>query len=284
MSSTRELKQRIENIGSVEQLIHAMDMVASTKLIGARRSLEGIRPLASELTQTVEELGRHAENRNNKFFNERPIKNSLYIVFSSDKGLAGSYNTKILQKALNSMNEGNKNEKIVVIGSIGHDFFKKNKKNVIEHYYNISDDHIYYGALNIAEKALDFYLEEEVDEVYLVYTHFENILKMNPRIERLLPLQTDISFDYYDEVEYEPSMEVFIENTIPLYLHMSLFHAFTEANASEQGARSVAMDAASDNASDLLEDLDHQYNRQRQTSITKELNEIVSSAQAMGNN
>ncbi len=118
----------------------------------------------------------------------------------------------------------------------------------------------------------------------MVYTHFENVLKMQPQVKRLLPLQTDLSFDYYDGVEYEPSMDVFIEHTIPFYLHMSLFYAFTEANASEQGARSVAMDAASENADELLEELNHEYNRQRQETITEELNEIVSSAQAMDNN
>lgn len=283
MSSAGDLKKRMSNISSVEQLIHAMDMVASTKLVGARRTLEGIRPMYTELKNTVEELGHHEENSDHKYFKQRPVKNSLYIVFSSDRGLAGSYNSNILNKALDHMNEQDTNEQIVVIGSVGHEFFKKNKKNIIKPYYNVSSEDVYFGAQSIAEDANELFQDGEVDEIFLVYTDFENMLKMNPHIERLLPLEIDTTHGFDDAVEYEPTIDVFIEHVVPLYLHMSIFGAFAEADASEQASRSISMDAASENAEELLEDLESEYNRERQAAITEELNEIVSSAQAMDN-
>lgn len=284
MSSAGDLKKRMSNISSVEQLIHAMDMVASTKLVGARRTLEGIRPMYTELRDAVEELGHHKENSDNKYFKQRPIKNSLYIVFSGDKGLAGGYNSNILNKALDHMNEQDTNEKIVVIGSVGHEFFKKQEKNIIKPYYNVSNDDVYYGAQSIAEDANKLFQDGEVDEIFLAYTDFENMLTMNPHIEKLLPLEIDTTRDFDDTVEYEPTIDVFIEHVVPLYLHMSIFGAFAEADASEQASRSRSMDAASENAEELLEDLESEYNRERQAAITEELNEIVSSAQAMDNN
>ncbi|WP_459770875.1 ATP synthase F1 subunit gamma [Alkalibacterium sp. s-m-28] len=284
MSSTRDIKKRIANVSSVEQIIKAMDMVASTKLIRARESLDGIRPIYLNLKRIVTELGKQMENAEHKFFKERTdTKNTLYVVLTSDRGLSGSYNSNILSKALKHMNKG-KNEKLIVVGTKGIDFFKREGKDIIRSVYDISDDNVFYGTENMAQNIHDVFLSDEVDieEVYLVYTHFENVLTLEPKIEKLLPVEMDESDEnYITDIKFEPGTDNFIDHVVPLYLHMSLFRAFSEAHTSEQAARMVSMDAAGKNANDLVEDLNRVYNRKRQAEITQELSEIVGSAESM---
>jgi len=280
VTSMRDIKQRIENVRSTEQIIRAMDMVASTKLQKARRQLEGVRPMYHELKRVVEEIGNKEEVEDHPFYFERKVKNSLYIVLTSDRGLSGSYNVNVLAHSLKHMNEG-KNEKILVVGSKGNEYFKKRNKNIIRKITNIADARVYYGTENLAEWVSELYLSGEVEEVYIAYTRFENVLSYTPQVERLLPVATGVElegFENSDEKKYEPNLATFIDHVMPLYLHMSLFRAFSEAHTSEQAARMVNMDAAGKNASDLIKDLTSMYNRKRQAAITQELSEIVGSA------
>lgn len=280
MTSMRDIKQRIENVRSTEQIIRAMDMVASTKLQKARRQLEGVRPMYHELKRVVEEIGNREEVENHKFYNERKVKNSLYIVLTSDRGLSGSYNVNVLAHTLKHMNEG-KNEKILVVGSKGNEYLQKRNKNIIRKITNIADARVYYGTENLAEWVSELYLSGEVEEVFIAYTRFENVLSYTPQVERLLPVATGVELEGLensDEKKYEPNLATFIDHVMPLYLHMSLFRAFSEAHTSEHAARMVNMDAAGKNASDLIKDLTSMYNRKRQAAITQELSEIVGSA------
>lgn len=282
-SSTRELRERINNVSSVEQLVHAMNVVSSTKLVGAREAVEGVRPIYRELKRINEHIAYdQVAGEKHPYFTRRPVKKTLYLVLTSDTGLAGSYNSNILNKVLEHMED--KDEKIIVVGSNGLEFFKRRGKRVINSFYDISDENMYYGTESIAEQIQALYDSERVDEVYIAYTDFENILTLEPKVEMLLPmgfedLEEDVDLD--DVMILEPSENAFIDAIVPLYVHMAVFRAFTESHASEQAARSTAMDAASSNAKDLIEDLERAYNRQRQNAITQELTEIVSGAQSM---
>ena len=154
MTSMRDIKQRIENVRSTEQIIRAMDMVASTKLQKARRQLEGVRPIYNELKRTVEEVGNREEAETHHFYQEREIKNSLYIVLTSDRGLSGSYNTNISAHALKHMNAG-KNEKLLVVGSKGNEYFNKRNKNIIRKITDILDARVYYGTESLGKWLSD---------------------------------------------------------------------------------------------------------------------------------
>ena len=275
MSSMRDIKQRIENVRSVEQIIKAMDMVASTKLVKIRAQLEGVRPIYRELKRVAEEVGGLEGAKEHPFYKEREVKNSLYIVFTSDRGLAGSYNANITAKALEHMNQ-EKKEKIITVGSKGYEFFKRKGKNIVQSVVDVVDSQVYYGSESLAKWLVDYYMKGEADEVFIAYTHFMSVLNYVPVVVKLLPLPTkDTVSD--DERKYEPDLESYIDHMIPLYLHMKLFRAFSESHTSEQAARMVNMDAAGKNASEIIEDLTHLYNRKRQTAITQELNEIVGS-------
>jgi F-type H+-transporting ATPase subunit gamma len=277
VSSLKELKQRIANVSSTQQLIKAMDIVASTKLQRVRTQLERVRPIYRQLKRIVEEAGREEAARAHIFYAGREAKNSLYIVLTSDRGFSGGYNANIVAKALDHMNQG-KNERILVVGSKGYEFFKKRGKNIIRKIIDLPDAQVYYGAEAIANWVIDLYRTGEVDEVFIAYTHFVNVLSYVPCVERLLPVVTgDKPPLVWSERKYEPDLATFIDNTIPLYLHMSLFRAFSEAHTCEQAARMISMDEAGKNAEEMLEELTSMYNRKRQAAITQELSEIFGS-------
>ena len=275
MASIREIKERIANVGSTEQIIRAMDMVGSTKRNQARTQLEGVRPIYDGLKRQVEEAGSLKKAASHVFYEGREVKNSLYVVLTSDRGFAGSYNANILTKALKHMNEG-KNEKILVVGSIGDSFFRKRKKNIIRRITDVSDSQVYYGTLSLAKWMTDLYLSEEVDEIFIAYTDFENVMTHHPMVEQLLPIDVpgEGTTEDSDRI-YEQGIDTFIDHIIPLYLHMNLFRAYSESHTSEQAARMVNMDAAGKNAEEIIDDLNLQYNRQRQADITQELSEII---------
>lgn len=271
----REIKQRITNVSSTEQIIKAMDTIASMKLHKARAQLDGVRPMYKEMKRQVEEIGERKAALSHDFYQEREIKHSLYIVLTSDRGYVGGYNANALDTALKHMEQG-KNEKILAIGSKGIEFFNKKEKNMIRKITDVADSHVYYGTESIAKWATELYLAEEVDEVFVVYTHFENVLNYTPYVEKLLPIATNYKdIGYESDRIYEPSIDTMIDHTVPLYLHMNLFRAVSESHTSEQAARMINMDAAGKNASDLIKELRLKYNRQRQAAITQELSEIV---------
>ena len=287
MSSLRSIKERIANVTSVEQLIRAMYMVSSTKLQKARAQLEGLVPMQEGLQKIIDDLASREESRSIEVFKKREVRNSLYMIFTSDRGLSGGYNSKINKFVLEHLKDV-ENEKLLIVGSIGNEFFRRNGKNIIRAVVDVADAQIYYASQSLAEWATDLYLAGEVDEICVGYTVFKNVLSYEPVIKKVLPISNgaedddDYYYDnYLDEKIYEPDLKTYIEELIPLYLHMYIFRAFSEAHTSEQAARMVSMDAAGKNADEIMEDLTHSYNRQRQAEITQELNEIVGSRTIM---
>lgn len=282
MGSMRNIKKRISNVQSAEQIVKAMNMVASSKLYKIRAQLEGTRPIYKELKRVVEEVATIKEAQSHVFYEEKDVKSSLYVILTSDRGLSGSYNSNIINKSLDHMKRV-KDEKILVVGSKGYEYFKKMDKNIVRRVIDMADAQLYYGSENISKWITELYLSGEVDEVFICYTYFENVLNSVPVIEKLLPINGKIDSDFDIEEDdnnkkYEPSLNEFIEHVVPLYLHMSVFRALSESHTSEQAARMVNMDAAAKNASDLVDDLTSLYNRKRQAAITQELNEIVAGA------
>jgi F-type H+-transporting ATPase subunit gamma len=278
LNSLRDIKQRIGNIDSTKQIIRAMDMIASTKLQKVRVQLEGVRPIYGNLKRIAEELGCHKDAHSHIFYNNSSIESNdtLYIVITSDRGLSGSYNANILSKSYAHMNQEGVNEKILVVGSKGYEFFKKRNKHILRTVTDLTDAQVYYVAESIANWLTDYYLSGKVKEVYIAYTHFETVLSYVPYVEKLLPLSCSGLKEYFDR-KYEPDVKTFIDHLVPIYLHMNLFRAFSESHTSEQAARMVNMSSAGKNAEEIIEDLTRMFNRKRQAVITQELSEIVGS-------
>ncbi len=277
MASMKDIKQRIGNVKSTAQIIKAMDTIASTKLHKIRAQLEGVRPIYRDIRRQAQELGQNPQARKNAFYAGREVKHSLYIVLTSDRGFAGTYNANVLSAALHHM-EG-KNEKILTIGSKGQEFFKKKGKNILRDISGLPDSQMYYDSERLAKWMTEQYLSSEADELFVAYTQLENVLSYTAKVERLLPVQTAQAPEGgRPERTYVPDLDTVIAHIIPLYMHMSLFRAFSESGTSEQAARMVSMNAAGKNASELIEDLTMKYNRERQAAITQELSEIIGGA------
>lgn len=278
MSSMKSIKSRISNVSATKQIMKAMDMVSFTKLQKAKQRLEDARPLFEEIKRIIDEVKNRDELRDNKFIAKREIKNSLYIILTSDRGLCGSYNYNISQKALEHMSEG-KNEQVLIVGHKGNEFFKSRDKNIMSQVMEQSEIRMYWDAKLISELVSSLYVDGDVDEVFIAYTEFETTLNYIPKIEKLLPLPLDgIDYDGRDEIKYEPNINGFLEYSIPMYLHAYLFAAMAESVTCEHASRMINMDSATKNATDIIDELGRTYNRKRQAAITQELNEIVSSA------
>lgn len=273
MASMRDIKQRIDNVSSTAQIIKAMDSIASSKLHKARSQLQGAQPIFDGLQKTVDRLCQFEDVQEHPYFRKRQVKQSLYIVLSSNQGFAGGYNAAVLNKALQHM-EG-KDEQIIVIGKKGQSFFLRHRKNIVRTVNDMAESQVYHGTEAMAARIDIDYREAKFDEVFLVHTHFENLLKHEPVVTQLLPLQYKKLALPPEDSYHSPDLNTVLDNTIPLYIHMSLFLAFSDSHTSEQAARMVTMNAAGKNAEELIEDLNVQFNRERQAAITQELSEII---------
>ncbi|NLV86103.1 MAG: ATP synthase F1 subunit gamma [Clostridiales bacterium] len=278
MSSIKDIKHRIANVSTTKQIMKAMDMVSVTKLQKARLRLEGVRPLSHELQSLIDDLSNYESIGRNAFTEQREVKNSAYIVVTSDKGLCGGYNVNIAKAALEHMNQG-KNEQILVIGAKGSEYFKRRDKNILRRITDVSEAQIYEGSGRLSEFITSLYLKGEIDEVFVAYTHFESTLNYVPRVEKVLPISRGAEYGKTDSAKkYEPDADTFLNHIMPLYLHTLFFALFSESLACEHAARMINMESASKNASEIIDDLNSMYNRKRQAAITQELNEIVSGA------
>jgi F-type H+-transporting ATPase subunit gamma len=257
----------------------AMDMVATAKLQKAKARLIAARPLfdsASRIIETIKSCPGIEENIYVKPRDE--VKNTAYVVITSNRGLCGSYNAGISQKALSHMSEDS-SEHILVVGTKGRDFFRRRGKKIVEEYKDASETALYPDAEKISAKIIDMYTTGQVDEVYLAYTRFDSVMSYTPSVVKILPLGNDTPATYRsDAMQYLPNPNEFLNNAMPKYMNSFIFDALLEANSSEQASRMISMNSATKNASEIIDDLTLLFNRKRQADITQEINEIVSGA------
>jgi len=249
-----------------------MDMVAAAKLQKAKSLLDEARPFVDEAVCAIDEIKTSRDAMESRYFMQREIKSSAFIVIAGDSGLCGSYNANILTKALAQM-EG-KNEKVFAIGARGRDFLRRYNKNIVDS-FAISENLSYDNARDISASLLMLFRSGEIDELYIAYTEFVSALSQVPQIVKVLPIGDLEAVDSHSNMQYESGAEDYLESAIPMYLKARIFGAIIESSTSEQAARMVNMDAAVKNAGELIDDLTLISNRKRQALITQEINEIV---------
>ncbi len=284
MASMRDIKRRIKSVNSTRQITKAMNLVASSKLNKAKLRMEGTKPFAEETRKVIAEIGSSMGGLDHPLFGKQPDgKKTLIIVITSDKGLCGGYNSAVCKEAM-SLCEG-RDVKLITIGSKGRDFFRRRNMNIDRSVVGISERFDYNDASAIGSRALKLFKDKEVDSVYLVYTRFISSISSTPKVIRLLPVDAD---DFKDEVShknvltlYEPSEEQVLDYVVPRYVNTVVFGGMVESSVCELGARMAAMDAATDNAEEMIENLNLLYNRVRQGAITQEITEIVSGSNAL---
>jgi len=286
MPSTKIIKRRIASVNSTQQIMKAMDLVAASKLQKAKARLDVIRPLQGNIKQVMDGIQSSEGLEENAFIEKREVKSIAYIVITSDRGLCGSYNMNVSKQALALINaNAGKRELIIAVGAKGWEYFKRRGKNV-EHKYESAAEASFYGdAERIGKLLVSLYTSHEIDEAYIVYTHFETILSHDPCVARLLPAGAETGGDNsrngQDRMTYDPDVNLFMSYAVPMYLNMFIYGAMVESAVCEQAARMTSMDAATRNAGEIIGDLTLEYNRKRQGLITQEITEIVSGANAL---
>ena len=285
MSSMKVIKKRITSVNNTKKIMKAMNLVAASKLQKAKARLDDIRPMYSDIKKVMENIKSGLSgDMVIPFAEEREVKNILYIILTSDRGLCGSFNATVSKEALAYVDANKEKEtKIIAVGSKGWDYFRRRGKNVVHRCEAASEASSFTDAEVLGHKIAEMYSSGEVDEVYIIYTHFESVLTHIPYIEKLLPLKM-ASNETYDTtsviMSYDPDITTFIENAVPMYLNITIFGAMMESAVCEQASRMTSMDSATRNATDILDDLTLEYNRKRQGMITQEITEIVSGANA----
>jgi F-type H+-transporting ATPase subunit gamma len=287
--SLRDIRNRIGSVKSTRQITKAMKMVAAAKLRRAQDAILKTRPYAQLLDQTLSRVAARAlaeESTAHPLLAPRVAKTAEVVVLTSDRGLAGGFNSNIARRSQRFVTEnGDRFSKITVstIGKKGRDFFRARRIEVRKDFTGIHSDLRYEKAEAIATEYTERYLAGEVDAVFIAYNEFKSAIAQKPVVVQLLPIETppvEASGSGID-FKYEPSREALLAELLPRQIAMQVWRALLESAASEHGARMSAMESATKNAEEMIAALTLQYNRARQAYVTKELMEIVSGAEAL---
>lgn len=280
--STREIKRRIRGVSNTKQITKAMELVASSKLRKTREKLEKTRPYFETVLESIQEILSSTKGIRHPFLEKREIKKSAYIVITGDRGLAGGYNYNIIRMVENEIKDKKDDVYIVAVGVKSRDYFKRKGYNVINEVTGISEVPKFSDANAVGTQVIDMYRDGEIQEVKLAYTHFITTLNQEAKFIRLLPSEGFGGDNEKRElIEYEPSPEEVLDYLIPKYVIGTIYGALIESSCSEQGARRTAMESATDNAEEIIDELELRYNRARQASITSEISEIVAGVEAL---
>ncbi len=271
--SSKEIKNRIRSMESTKQITKAMEMVAASKLRKTQRDVQASRPYFQILSKTVENIAAGDKDFSSPYLTLRDTGKTAWVVFAGDRGLAGGYNSNILKMALAEMDA---DAVVIPIGRKALEFFKNRGVSILTENYGFCEELKVGDCFTMAKLLCKEYLSGQFRRVFFAYTEFQSVLQQTPVVRPLLPLtKPETAKASPAEIVYEPdSVEVF-RAVVPEYVGGMLYGALCESRASEQAARRTAMDAATQNADEMIADLSLQYNRARQAAITSEIIDIV---------
>ena len=286
MANLKEIRNRISSVSSTMQITSAMKMVSAAKLKKAQDAITAMRPYADKLTELLQSLSATLDaDSGSKYATQREVSNVLIVAITSNRGLCGAFNSNIIKQTQNLISNvhADKNVSVVAIGKKANDAFSKSG-NVIANKSEVFDDLTFENVAEIAEMLMDKFVEGEFDKIELVYNKFKNAATQIVMTEQFLPIvpveeDANVNLDYI----FEPSKIEIVEQLIPKSLKTQLFKGIRDSFASEHGARMTAMHKATDNATELRDQLKLTYNKARQAAITNEILEIVGGAEALNN-
>ena len=287
MASMRDIKRRRASVQSTGQITKAMKLVATVKLQKAKNRALQSKEYFNCMYKTVISLLAKSANTNNIYTKESESKRKAIVVITSNRGLAGGYNSNVVKLITQNEELIKEDLDIYAIGKKGQEFLARRGYNIVEDRSELMEEFTYADAIKLCNKLLASYEDGEVGEIYIAYTNFKNTVSHIPTLLKLLPiLETDD--DSMDEgknddliMNFEPDDEEALQLIIPKYVASLLHGALIEATAAENGARMQAMDSATNNAEEMIDKLTLKYNRARQGSITQELTEIIAGAEAI---
>ena len=289
MASMREIKRRRGSIQSTQQITKAMKLVSTVKLQRARQRAENSKAYFTYMYKTITSMLAKAGNVDHPYVKGSDSKNIGIVAVTSNRGLAGGYNANIVRMVMGSGFE-KENVRLYTVGRKGAEGLERKGYEIVADYSDIIEEPTFADAKEIGERLLADFANGEIGEIYVAYTEFKNTVSQIPKLMKLLPvdaegMQADVQMSDMDRLtpmNFEPNEEEAISLLIPKYMTSILYGAFVEAVASENGARMQAMDSATNNAEEIISDLELKYNRARQGAITQELTEIIAGAEAIG--
>jgi len=294
MPSLKDIKLKIAGVKKTEQITKAMNMVAAAKLRGAQARMEDFRPYAEKFAAVMKELAGTANPDAFPLMAKREVKKVLVVLVTSDRGLCGAFNANLINAAEKFLRERisqGQSAALYCVGRKGESFFRKSDYEVVGKLVDIMANVQMFNARQVGQEVIHLFLEEEVDEVQLLYGRFINVVTQRPTFERLLPITASLGEEEEEEVEeekgvkaayiYEPEPEAILNTLMPMYVNVQILHGMLETAASEQAARMTAMDNATKACSDMIHNLTLAFNKARQAAITKELMDIVGGAEAL---
>jgi F-type H+-transporting ATPase subunit gamma len=302
MQNMRDIQRRIGSVKNTQKITRAMKMVASAKLKNAQDRAEDARPYFNKTVEVLRGVFTRTTEKNHPLLAEREGGRHLVIVITADRGLCGAYNHKVMDLA-EEIVEAEEEVSLLVLGRKARDYFRRRETDIMAEYVQLADYPGYGFANNIADEIIHHFEAEDVNKVSMIYTHFNSAISQTVKKMQLLPVEEfaeeaekiesdDEQMDaetagegsenkrYVDYI-FEPSPAEVFDNILPQYLINVIYSALLESKASEFGARMTAMDSATENASEMIDDLTLKYNRARQAEITKEITEIVGGAEAL---
>ncbi len=271
--SSKEIKNRIRSLESTKQITKAMEMVASSKLRQAQAQVLASRPYFLLLRHAIDQIASGGEEFSSPYLTQRSGNRVAYVVIAGDRGLAGGYNNNLFKLVLEHIKD--QNATIVPVGKKTVEYFTGKSFPVLTKDYGEVESITPEDCAAMARDLCDRYLKGEFDKISVAYTVFGSALSQTPETLQILPLHTNASNSGNRDVIYEPDRETVFSSIVPEYVGGVLFGAVRESRASEHAARRAAMDAATDNATQMIDDLQLQFNRARQAAITQEITEIV---------
>ncbi len=286
MANLKEIRNRISSISSTMQITSAMKMVSAAKLKKAQDAITAMRPYSSKLTELLQNLSATLDaDAGGAYSTQRAVNKVLIVAITSNRGLCGGFNSSIIKTTVSNIKENYTNATVdlVTIGKKGNDILSKEYK-VVDNRNDVFDTLTFENVAEIATQLMEMYVKGSYDKIELIYNRFKNVATQIPQVEQFLPIKPventeKVNSDYI----FEPSKEKIVLELIPKSLKTQLYKAVRDSFAAEHGARMTAMHKATDNATELRDDLKLTYNKARQAAITGEILEIVGGAEALNN-
>ena len=287
MATLKAIRKRISSVRNTQQITKAMKMVSAAKLRRAQDAAVAARPYAEKMTELLKNVAARVSIEAHPLLQTREEKKLDLVLFTSDRGLCGGYNANLIRAAdaFVRRHAPDKEVELTLVGRKGADHFRRRRAPIADRYLNVlatAPDEL---AALIGQKLISRFINRETDAVYILYSHFRSALSQVPTLEKLLPVSLsatdDAAAQQLTEYLYEPGIEQLLASLLPRITDIAVQRALLEATASEHGARMTAMDSATSNAAKMIGTLTLQMNRARQASITRELMEIVGTAEAL---
>ena len=287
MAGGKEIRTKIKSIQNTQKITKAMEMVAASKMRRAQERMHQARPYAQKIRNVIAHVSQANLEYKHSFTLERPAKRVGFIIVSSDRGLCGGLNINLFRDVVNALTEWqsqNAEIDLTTIGSKGFQFFNRVGANIVSEATRLGDTPHLDDLIGPVKVMLDAYTDNRIDRLYLVHNHFQSTMSQTPQLEQLVPIhaeQPDETLSHHWDYLYEPDAKDVVDALMTRYIESLVYQGVVENIACEMAARMVAMKSASDNAGDLIDELQLVYNKARQASITQEISEIVGGAAAV---